>query len=53
MLAGQGKLNLQIAELLFISEVTVKHHLTRIFQKLGMSKRTHVRLQLAVPPAAH
>lgn len=47
MLVGQGKLNLQIAELLFISEVTVKHHLTRIFQKLGMSKRTQL-VRLAV-----
>lgn len=47
VLVGQGKLNLEIADFLFISEVTVKHHLTRIFQKLGMSKRTQL-VRLAV-----
>jgi transcriptional regulator EpsA len=46
-LVGQGKLNLEIAELLFISEITVKHHLTRIFQKLGVNNRTQL-VRLAV-----
>ncbi|SFL60593.1 helix-turn-helix transcriptional regulator [Rugamonas rubra] len=47
LLVGQGKLNLEIAELLFISEITVKHHLTKIFQRLGMNKRTQL-VRLAI-----
>lgn len=44
---GQGKLNNEIAQLLFISEITVKHHLTNIFQKLGVSNRVQlVRIAL-------
>ena len=39
---GQGKLNNEIAQLLFISEITVKHHLTNIFQKLGLSNRVQL-----------
>lgn len=38
-LIGQGLRNRQIAERLFISEVTVRHHLTSIYTKLGVSDR--------------
>ncbi len=38
-LIGQGLRNKQIAERLFISEITVRHHLTSIFDKLGVSDR--------------
>lgn len=38
-LIGQGLKNKQIAETLFISEITVRHHLTSIFDKLGVSDR--------------
>ncbi len=36
-----GASNREIAEVLFISEATVKSHLTRILRKLGVSSRTH------------
>jgi DNA-binding NarL/FixJ family response regulator len=36
---GQGSKNKQIAEKLFISETTVRHHLTSIFSKLEVSDR--------------
>jgi two-component system, NarL family, nitrate/nitrite response regulator NarL len=38
-LIGQGCKNKQIAEQLFISEITVRHHLTSIFAKLGVCDR--------------
>lgn len=38
-LIGQGLRNKQIAERLFISEITVRHHLTSIFDKVGVSDR--------------
>jgi DNA-binding NarL/FixJ family response regulator len=38
-LIGQGLRNRQIAERLFISEVTVRHHLTSIYNKLGVADR--------------
>jgi DNA-binding NarL/FixJ family response regulator len=38
-LIGQGLRNRQIAERLFISETTVRHHLTSIFAKLGVADR--------------
>jgi DNA-binding NarL/FixJ family response regulator len=38
-LIGEGLRNKQIAERLFISEITVRHHLTSIFDKLGVSDR--------------
>jgi two-component system nitrate/nitrite response regulator NarL len=38
-LIGEGLRNRQIAERLFISETTVRHHLTAIFDKLGVSDR--------------
>ncbi len=38
-LIGEGLKNKQIAERLFISETTVRHHLTSIFNKVGVSDR--------------
>ncbi len=54
-LIGQGLKNKQIAERLSISEVTVRHHLTSIFSKLGISDRLELLLYayqqgLAKPP---
>lgn len=43
-LVGEGLKNKQIAERLFISEATVRHHLTSIFGKLGVADR----LELAI-----
>jgi two-component system, NarL family, nitrate/nitrite response regulator NarL len=42
-LVGEALHNRQIAQRLFISEITVRHHLTSIFGKLGVASR----LQLA------
>lgn len=39
VLIGQGLKNKDIATRLFISETTVRHHLTSIFDKLGVSDR--------------
>ena len=39
LLIGEGLRNKQIAERLFVSETTVRHHLTSIFSKLGVSSR--------------
>jgi len=38
-LIGEGLKNKQIADRLFISETTVRHHLTSIFAKLEVSDR--------------
>lgn len=38
-LVAEALSNRQIAEKLFISEVTVRHHLTSVFAKLGVSSR--------------
>jgi DNA-binding NarL/FixJ family response regulator len=38
-LVGQGLRNKQVAERLFISETTVRHHLTAIFAKLEVADR--------------
>lgn len=54
-LVCQGLKNKQIAERLFISDTTVRHHLTSIFSKLDVSDRLELviysyRLGLAEPP---
>ena len=54
-LVGQGLRNKQVAERLFISETTVRHHLTAIFAKLGVADRLGLviyayRHSLARPP---
>ncbi len=38
-LVSQGLRNQQIADKLFISQITVRHHLTSIFAKVGVSSR--------------
>jgi DNA-binding NarL/FixJ family response regulator len=52
---GEGLKNKQIAERLSISEVTVRHHLTSIFNKLDVADRLELliyayRHRLATPP---
>ena len=54
-LIGEGLKNKHIAGRLFISETTVRHHLTSIFDKLGTSDRLELviyayRHGLATPP---
>ncbi|PYV86368.1 MAG: hypothetical protein DMG05_19940 [Acidobacteria bacterium] len=54
-LVGEGIKNKQIANRLFISEITVRHHLTSIFSKLNLSDRFDLiiyayRHGLANPP---
>ena len=43
-MVGAGLTNRKIAETLSLSEHTVKHHLTRIFDKLGVSSRFELAL---------
>ncbi|WP_296864397.1 response regulator transcription factor [Thermosyntropha sp.] len=43
-LVAEGKNNKQIAEILMISEKTVKNHLTSIFRKLNVRDRTQAAL---------
>jgi DNA-binding NarL/FixJ family response regulator len=52
---GEGLKNKHIAERLFISETTVRHHLTSVFDKLGVTDRLELviyayRHSLAKPP---
>ncbi len=54
-LIGEGIKNKEIAARLFISETTVRHHLTSIFDKLGVADRVELliyayRHGLASPP---
>ena len=54
-LIGEGLKNKQIAERLFISETSVRHHLTSVFGKLGGADRLELviyayRHNLAKPP---
>jgi two-component system, NarL family, nitrate/nitrite response regulator NarL len=43
-LVGQGLKNQQIADALFVSEKTVRNHLTLVFSKLGVSDRFELAL---------
>ena len=54
-LIGEGLKNKEIADKLFISEWTVRHHITSIFSKLDVSDRVELILYaykqgLAEPP---
>jgi DNA-binding NarL/FixJ family response regulator len=54
-LIGEGIKNKEIASRLFISETTVRHHLTSIFDKVGVADRVELliyafRHGLATPP---
>ncbi len=54
-LVGEGLRNKQIAEKLFISETTIRHHITSIFNKLEVSNRLNLVMYayqhgLAKPP---
>jgi DNA-binding NarL/FixJ family response regulator len=54
-LVGEGIKSKEIAGRLFISETTVRHHLTSIFDKLGVADRVELliyayRHRLATPP---
>jgi DNA-binding NarL/FixJ family response regulator len=44
VLIGQGLRNKNIGERLFISETTVRHHLTSIFDKLGVADRLELMM---------
>ncbi len=55
-IACQGLRNREVAKRLFISEVTVRHHLTSIYSKLGLTDRFELALYafrrgLAEPPS--
>ena len=57
LLVSEGLRNKQVADRLFISETTVRHHLTSIFSKLGVSNRLDLvvysyRHGIAKPPPA-
>jgi DNA-binding NarL/FixJ family response regulator len=43
-LIGQGKSNSEIAEILFISEGTVKNYVSQIFDQLGLHSRVQAAL---------
>lgn len=45
-MAGRGLKNREIGKKLFISEKTVKHHLSKIFKKLRIKKRGELRMYL-------
>jgi DNA-binding CsgD family transcriptional regulator len=45
-LMGKGLSNAEIAEQLFISELTVKTHVTKIFRKLGLTRRSQVAVHM-------
>ncbi|MGH7892924.1 MAG: response regulator transcription factor, partial [Thermodesulfobacteriota bacterium] len=45
-MAGKGVKNREIGRNLFISEKTVKHHLSKIFKKLQIRKKGELRIYL-------
>lgn len=50
-LAVDGRTNVEIASLLFLSPRTVEWHLRKVFAKLGVSRRTELREVLGRPAA--
>ena len=52
-LVGRGHTNRDIATALFLSEKTVERHLARIFDKLGVSRRTELAVRIAGDGAPH
>lgn len=46
-LVGRGHTNRQIANEIFISEKSVERHMSRIFVKLGVSRRTELAVRIA------
>jgi len=48
-LAADGLTNREIGELLFISTGSVKDHLSKVFQKLGFTRRTELARELGRP----
>jgi DNA-binding CsgD family transcriptional regulator len=52
-LVRRGHTNREIATAIFISEKTVERHLSRIFAKLGLSRRTELALQVASEGEQH
>ncbi|MGW7261555.1 AAA family ATPase [Streptomyces sp. NPDC054834] len=49
-LAAQGYTNREIAGKLFVSVSTVEHHLTRVYRKLGISRRRDLPADLRTRP---
>ncbi len=47
LLASRGKMNREIAEHLFVTVSTVEQHLTRIYRKLGVTRRSELIATLA------
>jgi DNA-binding NarL/FixJ family response regulator len=52
-LVGEGLRNKHIAERLYISEATVRHHLTAIFAKLGLADRFELAIYAYQHDLAH
>lgn len=52
-LVGQGKVNKDICETLFITEGTVKNHITNILEKLELHNRTELALYLHKHDKSH
>ena len=52
-LVHRGHTNRDIATAIFISEKTVERHLSRIFAKLGLSRRTELALRVATENDRH
>ena len=47
MLAAEGRSNREIAQALFVTTKTVETHLSHIYRKLGITRRTHLSKVLA------
>ena len=51
-LVGRGHTNREIAATIFVSEKSVERYVSRIFTKLGVSRRTELALRVAAELAA-